>query len=64
LGHFHLDVKIANFMNGELKEEVFINKSKSIVVKGQENKVCKLVKELYGLHQALGAWYKKIRPIS
>jgi len=51
-------------MNGELKEEVFINKSKSIVVKGQENKVCKLIKELYGLHQALRAWYKKIRPIS
>jgi hypothetical protein len=54
-----LDMKIANFMDGELKEEVFRNQSKCIVVKGQENKVCKLVKMLYGLHQALRTWYKK-----
>ncbi len=53
-------MKIANFMNGELKEEVFMNQSKGFVVKGQENKICKLVKELYGLQQALRAWYKKI----
>jgi hypothetical protein len=48
-------MKIANFINGELKEEVFMNQSKGIVVKGQDNKVHKLVKELYGLHQALRA---------
>jgi hypothetical protein len=53
-------MKIANFINGELKEEVFMNQSKGIVVKGQDNRVRKLVKELYGLHQALRAWNKKI----
>jgi hypothetical protein len=52
-------MKIANFMNGELKEKVFMNQSKGIVVKGQENKVCKPVKKLYGLHQALRARYKE-----
>ncbi len=46
-------------MNGEWKEEVFMSQFKGIVVKGQENKICKLVKELYGLHQAVKAWYKK-----
>jgi hypothetical protein len=51
-------VKIANFVNDELK--VFMNQSKGNVVKGQENEVCKLVKKLYGLHQVLRAWYKKI----
>jgi hypothetical protein len=53
-------MKIANFMNGELKEEVFMNQSKGIVVKRQDNKVRKLVKESYGLHPALRAWNKKI----
>ena len=29
-------------------------------IKGQEHKVCKLVKCLYGLKQAPRAWYKKL----
>eukprot|EP00253_Pinus_taeda_P014432 PITA_14432 len=46
-----MDVKTA-FLNGDLKENVFMSQPKGLVVKGQEHKVCKLVKSLHGLKQA------------
>jgi hypothetical protein len=46
-----MDVK-TSFLNGDLKEIVFMSQPKGFVVKGQEHKVCKLMKSLYGLKQA------------
>jgi hypothetical protein len=46
-----MDVKTA-FLNGDLKENVFMSQPKGFVVKEQEHKVCKLIKSLYGLKQA------------
>ena len=44
-------VKIT-FLNGDLEKEIYMNQPKSFVMSGQEGKVCKLVKSLYGLQQA------------
>jgi len=45
-----IDVKTV-FLNGELNEEIYVEQHEGFIVKGQEHKVCKLVKYLYGLKQ-------------
>eukprot|EP00253_Pinus_taeda_P014817 PITA_14817 len=54
-----MDVKTA-FLNGDLKENVFVSHPEGFVVKEHEHKVCKLMKSLYGLKQAPRAWYEKL----
>jgi len=43
-----MDVK-KTFFNGELDNEVYMEQPKSIVPPENEQKVCKLMKSLYGL---------------
>jgi hypothetical protein len=47
-------------LNGYLKENVYMSQPEGFVAKGQEHKVCKLIKSLYGLKQAPRAWYEKL----
>ncbi|KAK9158341.1 hypothetical protein Scep_004915 [Stephania cephalantha] len=53
-----MDVK-TTFLNGELEEEICMQQSKGFVAPGQEQKVCRLVKSLYGLKQASKQWHIK-----
>jgi hypothetical protein len=55
----HMDVKSA-FLNGDLKEEVYARQPAGFVIAGQEGKVLRLRKALYGLRQAPRAWNSKL----
>ena len=46
-----MDVKTA-FLNGEVEEDVYIEKPMGFVIHGKESYVYKLKKALYGLKQA------------
>ena len=53
-----MDVK-AVFLNGDLDEKIYMEQPERFIVPGQEKKVCRLVKSLYGLKQALMQWHEK-----
>ena len=54
-----MDVKIA-FLNGVLKEELYVEQPSHYEVVGEEQKVYKLKRALYGLKKAPWAWYNRI----
>ncbi|GJW55746.1 putative ribonuclease H-like domain-containing protein [Tanacetum coccineum] len=53
---YQMDVKSA-FLYGTLDEEVYVSQPLGFIDPKHPNKVYKVVKALYGLHQALRAWY-------
>ncbi|GKC75252.1 zinc finger, CCHC-type containing protein [Tanacetum coccineum] len=53
-----MDVK-TTFLNGDLEEEVYMKQPKGFFMPGNEHKVCKLVKSLYGLKHAPKQWHQK-----
>ena len=53
-----MDVK-TTFLNGELDEEIYMDQPDGFITPGQEGKVCRLLKSLYGLNQAPKQWHEK-----
>nr|GEU49408.1 hypothetical protein [Tanacetum cinerariifolium] len=53
---YQMDVKTA-FLNGNLREKVYVSQSYGFVDQDNPNQVYKLKKALYGLKQALRPWY-------
>eukprot|EP00253_Pinus_taeda_P028378 PITA_28378 len=54
-----MDVK-TTFLNGIIKEEVYIEQPKGFETFDRESHVCRLKRVLYGLKQAPYAWYTRI----
>ena len=54
-----MDINSA-FLNGELKEEVYIEQPEGFLLSEKEDYVCRLKKALYGLKQAPRAWYARL----
>jgi hypothetical protein len=57
----HMDIKLA-FLNGDLKEEVYVHQPPGFMIPGKEGKELRLWKALYGLRQAPRAWNAKLDP--
>lgn len=56
---FQMDVK-STFLNGLSKEEFYIDHPLGYEVLGEEDKVYRLKRDLYGLRQLPRAWYSQI----
>ena len=56
---YHMDVKYA-FLNGELKETIYIRQPPGFLDNDNSGKVLRLHKALYGLRQAPRAWNAKL----
>lgn len=55
----HMDVVTA-FLNGTLKETIFMRQPPGFLTPGQEELVCKLRRSIYGLKQSPRAWYEEV----
>ncbi|GKB44929.1 retrovirus-related pol polyprotein from transposon TNT 1-94 [Tanacetum coccineum] len=56
---YQMDVK-TTFLNGPLKEEVYVNQPNGFVDPHHPDKVYRLKEALYGLKQALRTWYDEL----
>ncbi|GJY65739.1 putative ribonuclease H-like domain-containing protein [Tanacetum coccineum] len=56
---YQMDVKSA-FLYGTIEEEVYVHQPPGFVDPAYPNKVYKVIKALYGLHQAPRAWYETL----
>jgi len=54
-----MDMK-STFLNGALKEEVYMEQPEGFDLTEGKDLVCKLKKALYGLKQAPRAWYTRL----
>ncbi|GJX84895.1 putative reverse transcriptase domain-containing protein [Tanacetum coccineum] len=56
---YQMDVKSA-FLYGTIEEEVYVHQPPGFVNPAHPNKVYKVIKALYGLHQTPRAWYETL----
>ncbi|GJT17200.1 putative ribonuclease H-like domain-containing protein [Tanacetum coccineum] len=56
---YQMDVK-STFLYGTIEEQVYVHQPPGFVDPAHPNKVYKVIKALYGLHQAPRAWYETL----
>ena len=56
----HFNIKLA-YLNGHLNEELYMDQPKGFLAQGKENKVCRLLKAIYGLKQAGHQWHEHLQ---
>ena len=54
-----MDVKTA-FLNGKLKEDIFMHQPEGFIEPGKEHLVCHLKRSIYGLKQSRRCWYEEL----
>lgn len=59
--HLHKLGIATAFLNGELKEEIYMKQPDGFAVKDQEHLVCKLKKSIYGLKQSSRCWNEALK---
>ena len=57
-----MDVKTA-FLNGDLNGEIYMDQPEGFISLGQEKKICRLIKSLYGLKQTPKQWHEKFNKV-
>jgi len=57
-----IDVKSA-YLQAPLKETIYMRPPRGVLKPGQEGKVCRLLKGLYGLKQAGRGWYQELTKV-
>ena len=61
IGYLNSDLTVKTvYLYGELKDEIYMAQPEGFIKSGQEHKVCKLIKSIYGLKQARRVWYETI----
>ena len=58
----HVDIKSA-YLNTPLKETIYMKPPRGVLKPGQEGKVLRLLKGLYGLKQAGQGWYQEMSQV-
>lgn len=58
--HVHQMDVITAYVQGDLTEEIYMERPELVTTIQEDNAVCRLRKPLYGLKQAGRAWYKKL----
>ncbi|KAL0401962.1 UNVERIFIED_CONTAM: Retrovirus-related Pol polyprotein from transposon RE2 [Sesamum latifolium] len=59
---WQMDVKTA-FLNGFIEEEIFMDQSEGFTAVGEEQKVCRLQRSIYGLKQAFRSWNTRFNEV-
>ena len=56
---FQADIKTI-FLNVNLEEEIYMDKPTGFILKGHEDKVCRVTRSIYGLKQPSRLWYFRL----